>query len=212
VPTAVFVDYDGTITDVDTFDVLVRRLAGDGPWKEIDDRLDRGELSLRAALEEQAGLVRVTFEAAADLLEREVHFDPTFAAFVAACEARDVPVTIVSSGVESLIRRALAREGLERLPVVANEVEPWPAGWRIRFRDAVGNGTDKAALVKAARERGARAIYIGDGHSDYEAALSADRAFAKRGRRLERYLARRGIPFETFATFAEVTQALLRAA
>ncbi len=210
--TAVFVDYDGTITDVDTFDVLVRRLVGDGPWNEIEGRLHRGELSLRDALEREAELVRVSIDDAAALLEREVRFDASFAAFVEACEANGMPVTVVSSGVEPLIRLALKREGLERLTVIANGVEALPAGWRLHFRDPVGNGTDKAAIVSAAREQGARTVFIGDGRSDYDAALTADVAFVKRNSRLESFLAERGVPFEVFASFAEVTRALIRAA
>jgi hypothetical protein len=38
-PTAIFVDYDGTITDVDTFDVLVRSVAGDETWQRFEDEL-----------------------------------------------------------------------------------------------------------------------------------------------------------------------------
>jgi HAD superfamily phosphoserine phosphatase-like hydrolase len=212
VSSAVFVDYDGTITDADTFDVLVRRLVGDGPWNEIEGRLHRGELSLREALEREAELVRVSLDEAAALLEREVRFDPSFTAFVEACEANGLPVTIVSSGVEPLIRRALEREGLERLTVIANGVEARPAGWRLHFRDPVGNGTDKAALVSAARVRGARTIFIGDGRSDYDAALAADRAFVKREGHLERYLTQRGFPFESFSSFAEITRTLILAA
>jgi HAD superfamily phosphoserine phosphatase-like hydrolase len=212
VTTAVFVDYDGTITDVDTFDVLVRRLVGDGPWNEIEGRLHRGELSLREALVREAELVCASLDEAAALLEREVRFDSSFTAFVEACEASGMPLTIVSSGVEPLIRRALAREGLERLPVIANDVETLPTGWRLHFRDPVGNGTDKAAIVRAARNRGARTVFIGDGRSDYDAALAADIAFVKRDGHLERFLTQRGVPFEPFASFAEVTRALIRAA
>jgi HAD superfamily phosphoserine phosphatase-like hydrolase len=212
VSTAVFVDYDGTITDVDTFDVLVRRLVGDGPWNEIEGRLHRGELPLREALEREAELVRVSFDEAAALLEREVRFDASFAPFVEACEANGMPVTIVSSGVEPLIRSALRREGLERLTVIANGVEALTTGWRLRFRDPVGNGTDKAAIVSAARARGVHTVFIGDGRSDYDAALAADRAFVKRNGHLERFLTERGVPFEPFASFLEVTRALIQAA
>ncbi len=210
--TAVFVDYDGTITDADTFDVLVRRLAGDGPWNEIEGRLHRGELSLREALVREAELVRLTLDEAADLLELQVRFDASFPAFVEACEAHSIPVTIVSSGVEPLIRRALEREGLQRLTVIANAVEALSTGWRLRFRDPIGNGTDKAAVVSAARALGARTVFIGDGRSDYEAALAADRAFVTRNGHLERFLTQRGVPFEPFASFAEVTRALIQAA
>ena len=70
----------------------------------------------------------------------------------------------------------------------------------------------RRALVEAARARGEATIYIGDGRSDYDAALAADRRFAKHGRNLEQFLLREGVRFEAFSNFAEVTRALARAA
>jgi 2-hydroxy-3-keto-5-methylthiopentenyl-1-phosphate phosphatase len=206
---AVFVDYDGTITDADTFDVLVRHFAGDAVWLDIEERLQRGEILLREALEEEAALVTVGFDEAWQILERSIAFDPTFGDFVADCERRDVALTVVSSGVEPVIRRALELHGLGRVALVANALEADPSGWRIRFRDALANGTDKAALVRAARARGEFATYIGDGLSDFDAALVADYAYAKRGRRLEKFLERERVPFTPFSRFEELVGAPL---
>jgi 2-hydroxy-3-keto-5-methylthiopentenyl-1-phosphate phosphatase len=203
---AVFVDSDGTITDLDTFDVLVRHFAGDAAWQAIEESLQRGDVTLREALQTEASLVHAGFDEACEVLERSVAFDPAFGDFVADCERRDIAVTIVSSGVEPVIRRALERHGLGEVAVVANGLEANPSGWRIRFRDELANGTDKAGLVRAAREQGHFTTYIGDGLSDYDAALTADRVYAKRGRRLERFLMRRGIPFVAFGSFEELLE------
>jgi 2-hydroxy-3-keto-5-methylthiopentenyl-1-phosphate phosphatase len=54
VTSAVFVDYDGTITDLDTFDVLVRHYAGDAAWQAIEESLQRGDVTLREALQTEA--------------------------------------------------------------------------------------------------------------------------------------------------------------
>jgi len=113
-------------------------------------------------------------------------------------------VTIVSSGIESIIRDRLGDFGLGALPIVANEVDVRPEGWSMRFRDPVGNGTDKAALVDDAIARGLRTVFVGDGRSDYAASLRADVRFAKRGLSLERYLIRRKVAFEAFDSFADV--------
>jgi 2-hydroxy-3-keto-5-methylthiopentenyl-1-phosphate phosphatase len=206
VTSAVFVDYDGTITDLDTFDVLVRHYAGDAAWQAIEESLQRGDVTLREALQTEASLVRAAFDEACEVLERSVAFDPAFGDFVADCERRGIAVTIVSSGVEPVIRRALERHWLGEVPVVANGLEADPSGWRIRFRDELANGTDKAGLVRAARERGEFTTYIGDGLSDYDAALTADVVYAKRGRRLAHFLAGRGVPFTAFGSFAELME------
>ncbi len=210
-PWAVFVDYDGTITDLDTFDVLVRRAAGPGPWHDIERRMASGELTLRDALSEEAGYVRETLDAADARLLREITFDRSFVDFAAHCEGAGIPLAVVSSGIEPLIRRMLARHGLADLPVIANGVEVGAGGWSIRFRDEGPNGTDKAGIVAAAKARGAKTVFIGDGRSDFEAAHCADVRFAKRGRALERYLRAEALEFTPFDRFSEVLAVLAAA-
>ncbi len=204
-PVTVFVDYDGTITDLDTFDVLVKHVAGAAAWGSLEAQLASGDLTLRAVLERQAAYLNISLADADAYLKRTVRFDPAFAPFVHDCRARKIPVTVVSSGIEPLIRCALARNGLADVPLIANAVDPRPDGWRIRFRDSGANGTDKARLVRAAHAGGSRTVFIGDGHSDFDAALAADDRFAKRGRALERFLTGRRIAVTPFASFAENT-------
>ena len=203
--TEFFVDYDGTMTGQDGFDVLVRHAAGDGAWETIEKRLDGGEITVRDALFEQAALVSFTLDEAAALLARCAPIDPSFADFVVWLRERNFPLTIVSSGVDQLIERALERNGLSGIPVIANHIERDAQGhWIMRFRDDVPNGTDKAAVVRAARARGARTIFIGDGYSDFDAALAADVRFAKRGYRLADFLQEKKADFSTFSSFHEI--------
>jgi len=153
-----FVDFDGTITDLDTFDVLVRSIAGDATWARLEAELAAGRLTLRDAL---------------------------------AAEAR-----------------LLGGISLDDLPVHANEVEVVPDGWRLCFRDASANGHDKARAVRRAAAAGDVTVFIGDGRSDFEAALVADRRFARRGRALEAYLRDVHVPYAAFDDFTEVARAL----
>jgi 2,3-diketo-5-methylthio-1-phosphopentane phosphatase len=201
---AFLVDFDGTVTDLDTFDVLVRHFAGDEAWHASERGLRDGSVSLRDVLALQASYVRGPFAEVEALLKREVNLDPTFAPFVAACRARALPITVVSSGIEPIVRGRLVEAGLGDVPIIANGVEADPQGWRIAFRDADGNGTDKVAIVREVQATGRRAAFIGDGRSDYAAALAADRRFAKRGLNLERYLIDEGVDFTPFSTFAEI--------
>jgi len=184
--------------------VLVRHFAGEEAWHASERGLRDGSLSLRDVLQLQASYVRGSFAEVEALLKREVRVDPTFAPFVATCRARGLPVTVVSSGIEPIVRGRLVEAGLGDVPVIANGIEPDPAGWRIAFRDADGNGTDKAAIVRDVQASGRRAAFIGDGRSDYAAALAADYRFAKRGLNLERYLTDHRVVFTPFTTFAEI--------
>lgn len=204
-----FVDFDGTITDIDTFDALVRRFAGDEAWDAIDADLAAGRITLRTALERQTGLIGVSLAEALAYLENAVHVDPTFAPFVARARACGVAVIVLSSGLRTIISATLARVGLHDLEVVASDADFAPGGWTMRFIDPLAeNGTDKATRIRAARDRGFTTAFAGDGVSDYAAALVADRVFAKANRALERYGSERGFAWTSFASFDEVERAL----
>jgi len=205
---AVFVNFDGTITDRDTFDVLVQHFAGPEVWARTGLGLNDGTLTLRDVLDRQVAYVRAPFDEVAALLRREVRIDPTFPPFVRACRRRGIALTVLSSGIARVITGRLADVGCGDVPVVANDVEAHVTGWKICFRDPVPNGTDKAAFVRHARESGSRTVFIGDGHSDFAAALEADRCFAKAGLPLESYLRAQGVAFDVFETFTEVERAL----
>jgi 2,3-diketo-5-methylthio-1-phosphopentane phosphatase len=205
---AVFVDYDGTITDRDTFDVLVHACAGAHAWKRLERSLADGSITLREALTQQAAFIKLSIEDAEAVIARGARVDPTFAAFVAACARHDAALTVLSAGIGTLIGRAFEREGLWHVRTLANDAEVSLEGWRMTFRDASPHGHDKARAVRAAAARGLQTVFIGDGISDYDAALAADVRFAKRGRNLERFLSERGVDHAVFSDFAEVERTL----
>ena len=207
---AVFVDFDGTITDVDTFDALVRAVAGDAAWNAIDGQLLAGEITLREALARQAAAVRLSRPETLAFMERHARVDPAFGPFVAAVRAHGGTIRVVSSGIATVIHAALERAGIE-VEVVANDVDFAPAGWTMSFVDLSDNGHDKAAHVRAARERGERTVYVGDGISDFAAALEADERFAKKGRALEEYCRARGVACESFESFDQIERRLFPA-
>ncbi len=201
---AFFVDFDGTITDVDGFDALVHHFKGAEAWDAGERDLASGRESLRDALARQTSYIAGTFDDVYAVHERIVGIEPSFASFVARCEAANVDVSIVSSGIAPLIEARLAAIGLARLPVIAADVEVHPVSWTMRFRDESRNGTDKAAHVRALQARGVRVAFAGDGISDFDAALAADRRFAKRGRALDAFLRERDIAFAPFTSFDEI--------
>lgn len=206
---AIFVDFDGTITDVDTFDALVRAQAGDAQWETLEAELLGGRITLREALRSEAAFVRLTRPAALAFLEANARVDPAFQPFVARARTAGASIVVVSSGIRTIIHDALARAGVE-IEVLANDVDFAEEGWTIAFIDDSENGHDKAAHVHAARAAGRRTVYIGDGLSDYEAALAADVRFAKAGRKLEAYCRTREVACTPFTSFAEIGAVLFR--
>jgi 2-hydroxy-3-keto-5-methylthiopentenyl-1-phosphate phosphatase len=207
-PFAVFSDFDGTITDVDTFNVLVRSVAGDAEWDAIDGELIAGRITLRETLRREAELVRLTHVEALAMLEEHARVDPRFPPFVARVRAEGGTIAVVSAGIRSIILETLRRAGVDDVPVIANDVDYHHEGWRMTFVDDSVFGHDKSACVRAARDAGWETVYCGDGISDYSAIALADRRFVRAGSSLVRYCTERQLAFTPFRSFDEVEAAL----
>lgn len=188
--------------------MLVAAHANARDWASYEDDLQGRRVSLREVLAAQTHFVRGSLDDADALVARRAHVDPSFVTLVRRCKRDGIPIVVLSSGIQPLIERALAREGISDVPVYANDVDPSSDGWTMRFRDESDNGHDKAAAVRALQRDGYRVVFVGDGHSDFDAGLTADVCFAKRGHALERFLQSRGATYEPFSTFAEVEAAL----
>ena len=85
---------------------------------------------------------------------------------------------VVSSGFHELIEPVLEREGvLDAVELRANSVDARPDGWQVRYRVA-----ETCEVCGEPCKRGdlppGEVAYAGDGHSDYCAALAADRVYA----------------------------------
>jgi len=141
----------------------------------------------RADIVRRAHALRYGRDEAERRIEAGIRFDDSFPEFVRACIAAAVELVVLTSGVQELVERYLARREVT-LPVVGNAAEFRGDGWRIRFRDESPAGIDKCAFVERARNEGRTAIVIGDDRSDFEAALAADVTYAKSGSELERFL------------------------
>jgi 2-hydroxy-3-keto-5-methylthiopentenyl-1-phosphate phosphatase len=203
------VDFDGTITERDTLELIVKEF-GDPAVRRITELELGRRLSLHQVIASQYATVHAPI---ADVLEwacRHVTFRAGFSQFVSFVRYHELPSVVVSSGVREIIQPLLAQAGAD-LPLVANSVDPRAAGWRVHFShgDAcrVCGEPCKRETIEMLRQK-EPVIYIGDGYSDGCAALSADHVLARR--RLAAYLDERGVPFEPFENFFQVVEALRR--
>jgi 2,3-diketo-5-methylthio-1-phosphopentane phosphatase len=198
----IYVDFDGTISLLDTTDLLLERFAAP-EWREVERAWERGEIGSQECMMRQISLLRI----APDELDRflcMIPLDPEFPAFVQACEQLNFPVTIISDGLDRTIKAALSGLAL-KLPVAANRLE-WLGNeaWKLSFPEAregcrVLAGHCKCATM--AETRRAR-ILIGDGRSDFCAAEQADMVFAKE--KLLTYCRENGLPHLAYETFADL--------
>ena len=108
-------DFDGTIATEDVTDSLLTRFA-DPAWQTIEAEWKAWRIGSRECMTRQVALIRATREDIDRHLDT-IEIDPDFADFVAQCRDYDVPLTVVSDGLDYPIRQLLAREGLGDLPI-----------------------------------------------------------------------------------------------
>jgi 2,3-diketo-5-methylthio-1-phosphopentane phosphatase len=202
----VFTDFDGTITAQDTLVYLLDRYEGSG-WLEIEERVEAGTLSEEQGLRDEIALIRASWTEAVGRVLAEVPVDPGFAPFAAFCAAQDWPLTILSGGLEPLIRAVLKREGLGGLPLRANGLDFATDGrWRVvpartpRINRLCNHC--KSWHLATAAGAGHRTVYIGDGTTDRCPAGHADLLFAKGS--LADWCEARAIAHHRFTCFDEI--------
>ncbi len=208
----IFCDFDGTIACADTTDLVLARLAPP-EWRAIEAAWEAGAIGAAECMRRQIALLRAPDRELNEVLDG-VEIDPGFGAFVAWCEARRIPLTIVSDGVDYFIHRVLARHGLQHLPVVTNMLAgDERAGRRLEpmGRDdecCARAGVCKCAVLASCSGGSASTVFVGDGRSDFCVAAEADLLFAKGA--LARFAHRNGIEFQPFASFHDVQRALAK--
>jgi 2,3-diketo-5-methylthio-1-phosphopentane phosphatase len=200
------VDWDGTITEHDMLDDVAQRFGDPVVYGEIDDALHANRITLRDCITREYEPVRAHLDEVVGYVLERTTVRAGFHELVALAAARGWRLVILSSGFHQLIRPVLARERVD-VELIANSVDPDPAGWRVRWRDEAicpvcGEACKRASLP----DGGGQLVYVGDGFSDRCAARASDRIFARRT--LARYLSEQGVPFEPFDDFFDIVAAL----
>lgn len=191
-----------------------------------------GTMTFRDMFLSQLDSVKLPLSQCIELLSTRITLDPHFRAFYDWARSAGVPIVVLSSGMEPVIRALLCRllghsPPAEALQVVANGVGPRddgvaggvdaPGGWAIQFRHGDSPfGHDKSREIRkySALPSGVRPtlLYAGDGVSDLSAARETDLLFAKRGADLVTFCSREGFPhtvFDDWSTVLEATRAIV---
>jgi 2,3-diketo-5-methylthio-1-phosphopentane phosphatase len=212
-PTAIFCDFDGTITLRDVGYNLYHQFSN-GRVEELIPEWQAGRLSTRDCLILEAEMVSGSADEIYQFVD-QIKIDPTFPKFAAWLKAQDVPLVVASEGMEFYIKRMLARHKLDYLPVSSNIGHLENNSLRLEFPHTVrlcpGCGNCKAARIseyRASIDGKCRIIFIGDGYSDACGARAADHVFAKKD--LVQYCQDERISYTGFDDFDDVQRELLR--
>jgi 2-hydroxy-3-keto-5-methylthiopentenyl-1-phosphate phosphatase len=204
----IVVDFDGTVTQEDLLDTIASRFGDPEVYREVDEGLDEGRLTLREVITREYEPVRRPVEEIVAWELENVSIRPGFRELVRLAESEGWRFVIVSSGFHELIEPILEHEGVD-VELHANRVDPRPEGWKVLWQydetcDSCGESCKRSIVQEFAGD--GELVYVGDGYSDRCAAEASDRVFATKG--LARYLDERGIPYERFDDFHDVTHGL----
>ena len=166
----VVVDWDGTITVRDSLVQVIHEFGEPALLVELEPRVGV-DLTLHEEIALEFAAITAPLEDVVAWVLENVQVRPGLGRLAA------LDPVVISAGFHELIEPVLAREGVE-LEVLANQVEPRPDGWRVRFRDEAACATC-GEPCKRAGVAGRPYAYVGDGYSDRCAALAADRIFAR---------------------------------
>ncbi|KAH9891436.1 HAD-like domain-containing protein [Xylariomycetidae sp. FL2044] len=213
-----FTDFDGTITLQDSNDWMTDNLGfGAAERKQGNRDVLFGRRAFRDSFQEMMDSVRTPFDECIRRLLDSVQLDPHFDAFFRWARAHNVPVVVLSGGMQPVIRALLAHlvgeQDVRDMQIVSNDVKPKNGksineedGWDIEFHDDSSFGHDKSLEIKPYAALPERPImfYAGDGVSDFSAAKETDLLFAKEGHDLVTYCENHDVPFKVFRDFSDI--------
>lgn len=208
---AVISDFDGTITELDSNDLLFK-LLGNAENAQIEKDFHAGILSGRSAMERHFEILRISMEEYHAFLDANIRPDPAFGSFLRQIKACGLALFIVSAGFRQAIMRTLKQECLDCAGFYANDLAGAPYLMPVFAQSApvcsesfgpCGN-CKKACVAAIRKQTGKRIIYIGDGLTDRCAAHAADYLFAKN--ELAQYCRANGLPFIEYKDFSDIVK------
>jgi len=203
----IFVDFDGTAAAEIASQKLLSRFA-DGNWLEIDEQLDRGEISFYECVKQQFGMIRGHSAELENFCKTELQLRSGFVEFVQYAESMGYEVHIVAETLDFMIRAILEREGLGHIDIICdlgifeNEHLVQIEFPNLRQDCQCGLGNCKGGHVRDHHESHGVRIFIGDGSNDLCGARHSDVIFARR--RLAQLCDEQGLAYHRFEDFYDI--------
>ncbi|WP_159790848.1 HAD-IB family phosphatase [Sodalinema gerasimenkoae] len=200
----IFCDFDGTITLEDTFVSTVERFAPEAASR-ILPQIYSLSLSLQEGVHQMLEAIPSACYPEIIKLAHTYEIRPGFVELLDFLDEHHVPLVVVSGGVQGVVEGVLGDlsqrvRGIHAVKLQTHGTYCFP------YSDFEGEGemVNKLAVIEHYGEPDW--ILIGDSVTDLKAALAAPRVFARD--RLCRYLAERGVTYDSFETFTQVRDRL----
>lgn len=209
---AVLCDFDGTISTVDTTDLILERFST-WRWEEADAEYHAGKLSYHKwmnMMEKPFSTLNATKEQIRSAIVPEARPRAHFGDLVEFCQ-NHAPLIIVSLGIDFIITSVLQSQGwMDKVEICMPKTAFTGKGIafeypELRYDDSLNIKDDMVRYYKTIYDN---VVYIGDGTPDFKACSVADTGFAVSGSRLATLCRSNDIDVHEFKDFNEVTQVL----
>jgi 2-hydroxy-3-keto-5-methylthiopentenyl-1-phosphate phosphatase len=154
------------------------------------------KISFRDSFQDMMDSVTRPYDQCIQYVVDNVKLDPGFAEFFQWSLKNNIPVVVLSSGMEPVIKALLKKlvgPDAEKMQVLGNQVGP---------RD--GKDINEEGGWTIPKDQRPTMFYAGDGVSDLSAARETDLLFAKKGHDLINYCARENVPFTVFEDWTNI--------
>ncbi|MEE3142203.1 MAG: MtnX-like HAD-IB family phosphatase [Chloroflexota bacterium] len=206
---AVLTDFDDTAAVQNVAEMLLTKF-GDPTWHDVRQRFRDKELTLNEYQEITFRNIQADRATMQDYVKQNASLRPYFKEMWHYCREIQIPLAVVSQGLDFYIEALLEKEGCGSVPIHAVNTRFDAKGINYEYRYAVPGkeslGNSKGVVVDSYRAQGHYIVYVGDGMSDFEAATRADLVFAHRVLAYE--CERQEIPFRPFTDFGDVLKAV----
>ena len=215
---AVLCDFDDTTAVENVAQLLLEHFCPKDVWQQLRSESQANLITFR---EYQEGTFNATGSGKEDmkaLVKAKATLRPHFKELWQHCRSRDIPMAIVTVGLDFYVDALLEREDLDELPRYAVKtsfttdgiVYEYPHGWdgsgAASQQECSRWGNCKCSVLGKYRRMGHTIIYVGDGRSDFCAASIADRVFAREP--LAQLCRDNGVNYIEFNDFGDVIREL----
>lgn len=206
----IFVDFDGTITKLDTGDALFSHFGETENVLQIIDALLKAEITAKQCWKELCGTVDKIRQNELDEFLSTMEIDQTFHEFVEFCGNNKIEFYVLSDGFDYYIDRIFAKENLHNIKYYANHLEIRD-GKLVPSFPYEDNGNTTSANCKRNHiinhsSDDEFTVYIGDGNSDKYTSQFCDFIFAKDD--LLKFCEKERITFFPYKDFSDITKRL----
>ena len=204
-PPAFLTDFDDTAAAQNVAELLLNRF-GDSTWTEVRQQFRDGKMDLKEYQEITFRNIRADRSAMQHYVREHAILRPYFHELHYYCRANEIPLAVVSQGLDFYIQALLERDGYGDVPIYAVNTS-FDQGrisyhYHHTYPGKESQGNSKAFIVEQFQQQGYFVVFAGDGTSDQEASRKADMVFAHRT--LARYCETEGIDYTPFKDFKSI--------